>query len=279
MGTAQTFPLVFSQQEKDAKADRFSYAVYAVLDAMSTIPPDPNSRDSVLVQVMGNALGGNLGKVPAIGNTPDGKIGNSVISNEIRTHIKSIMRGVYDFNEVKEFQPDGVTRNWYPDPATNTGNAGFNAYNLNPFVWFVHVKLGLSGYGFSLDDDVADVGAEFSTHLKVAIGGLNGLNQAAEWTWGAPYGPVSGTGRIVKVIENNQEEYRIVDLPPDVVAQLHGLDPDVGPGARVTGPGIDPTRRLTIKILRGGTAVALDGPATEGATGTYRFAGPKDVLP
>jgi len=29
----------------------------------------------------------------------------------------------------------------------------FGIYNIDPYVWFVHVQLGFSGYGFSVDDD------------------------------------------------------------------------------------------------------------------------------
>ena len=44
---------------------------------------------------------------------------------------------------------------WYPPPSKNMYNTGYNVYNLDPFVWFVHQKVGLSGYGFSFDDDVS----------------------------------------------------------------------------------------------------------------------------
>src|SRR5262245_10914118 len=60
----------------------------------------------------------------------------------------------------------------------------------NPFVWFVHVKLGFSGYGFSLDDDTADVGAGGAPKLQLTVTGAGGLNNTNEWTIQAPYGPV-----------------------------------------------------------------------------------------
>ena len=65
-----------------------------------------------------------------------------------------------------------------------------------PFVWFVHEKLGLSGYGFSVDDDTADVGANGSNHLQMSIGGLGQLSNPLPWTAVGPYGPVSTAGTL-----------------------------------------------------------------------------------
>ena len=69
-------------------------------------------------------------------------------------------------------------------------SAPFNVYNLDPFVWFVHVRLGFSGYGFSVDDDTADVGAGGATHLQLTVTGTGGLKNTNVWTIQAPYGPV-----------------------------------------------------------------------------------------
>src|SRR5262249_36520125 len=71
--------------------------------------------------------------------------------------------------------------NWYPDPAKPTPGAtldtgagpraiDFGVYNLNPYVWFVHTQLKMSGYGFSLDDDVANTTANTNS-IEVAFGG------------------------------------------------------------------------------------------------------------
>jgi hypothetical protein len=116
-------------------------------------------------------------------------------------------------------------KQWYPDPrgvdvnGTFHGTLGqnFNAYNLDPFVWLVHKKMGLSGYGFSLDDDAADISGNFATKLGVSIGGLNGLPNHFEWSDGAPYGPVSGTATIAaaKYPENTGTPLNeIKGLPP-----------------------------------------------------------------
>ena len=58
-----------------------------------------------------------------------------------------------------------ATRFMVPDPSTHTDGTDYNVFNLDPFVWFVHQKLGLSGYGFSFDDDVSDVGAGGQAHF------------------------------------------------------------------------------------------------------------------
>jgi len=54
----------------------------------------------------------------------------------------------------------------------------------------VHVKLGFSGYGFSVDDDTADVGAGGATELQLTVSGTGGLKNKNPWTIQAPYGPV-----------------------------------------------------------------------------------------
>jgi hypothetical protein len=115
------------------------------------------------------------------------------ISATIRDMIKSVLRGVTDFTKFPEFD-SGNIQIWYPDPNEPRSGLKFNAFNLDPFVWFVHVKLGFSGYGFSLDDDTADVGAGGATQLQLTIGGVGGLPNTNEWTIQAVYGPVSGYG-------------------------------------------------------------------------------------
>src|SRR5262249_54589351 len=127
--------------------------------------------------------------------------------------IKSILRGVYDFIKV----PDQSL--WYPDPAKKTAGAtldtgkgaqpiDFGIYNLNPYVWFVHVVLHNSSYGFSLDDDVANTTAK-SNSIQVTVGGnayterLTPTSPQAPiiknletFTPGAPYGATQSQGFI-----------------------------------------------------------------------------------
>jgi hypothetical protein len=279
--SAEVQPLSLSFAEGDGRTTknyRFSEVVYAVMSAMSTIPAIAN-QGSRSTQLMFNVLGGNVGFIPAIGNAPANappNTGNPVISNVIRDDIKSIMRGVVDFKN------PATLGAWYPDPAVasagakvNSNAADFSVYNLNPFVWFVHKQLGLSGYGFSLDDDVADVGANGATKLAISVGGLggpdNGLSNKAQWSWGAPFGPVeSATGRTMK------DSKSLTDLTADAVAQVHGADPSNSLlGALVTGPGIAPGTTID-KI--GGTTVFLTKPATATASAStqnpYKFSAP-----
>src|SRR5207247_3864085 len=84
----------------------------------------------------------------------------------------------------------GTHTSWYPDPSEPHGKQLFNVFNLDPFVWFVHVGLGFSGYGFSVDDDTADVGAGGASQLQVTGTGTGGLKNTNPWTIQAPYGPV-----------------------------------------------------------------------------------------
>jgi len=261
------FTLTFAASAQ-AKAYQFSQVVYAVMSAMSTIPPN-SGLGSTSTQLMFNVLGGNLGMIPGI-VPPSGVV--PLISNELRDDIKSVMRGVYNFQAVPE-----STGEWYPNPATtndgaeiNSKPAKFDVYNLNPFVWFVHKQLGLSGYGFSLDDDVADVGAEGANQLQISVGGPQGLDQQVQWTWGAPYGPVSSvTGQISK------GSTELTNLNQDVVAEVHGTDANAGlVGAKVTGPGIGPGTTI-LQIVFGGTTVYLSKPAIingqASATNPYNF--------
>jgi hypothetical protein len=172
----------------------FAKKVYQIMAAMAQIPknPDPTTKTPHVLDLMNNVIGGNMG---FIFDTNDRRFSTDGlgISATIRDMIKSVLRGVTDFTQFGERASDGSLV-WYPDPAVPQGGLTFNAYNLDPFVWFVHVKLGFSGYGFSLDDDTADVGAGEATQMMVTVGGINGLPNTNQWTIQAVYGPVSGEG-------------------------------------------------------------------------------------
>ena len=89
------------------------------------------------------------------------------------------MRGVSNFEEFKEFGNPAhpFTSQWYPNPKEQVTGAlidgvqtdSYNVFNFNPYVFFVHKTLGMNGYGFSVDDDTADVGA-LGSHLQIAFG-------------------------------------------------------------------------------------------------------------
>lgn len=154
---------------------QFAGDVYEVMSVFSTAPqkvPDlPRS-----MELMVNSFGGNVGFLKTLPY--------NAISADVRDTLKHVMRGVPDFAVYPE------DTYWYPNPSVNTGgpNHPYNIFNLDPFVWFVHKKLGLSGYGFSFDDDAADVGADNTGTLSIAVGGLKGLPNQHEWFGGTPYG-------------------------------------------------------------------------------------------
>lgn len=81
-------------------------------------------------------------------------------SNCFRDAIKSVLRGVpYPYWSYNDSQ-------LYPVPSS--------AINLDPIVWFVHKKLEMSAYAFSVDDDLGNqelVGNGF----VIAVGGTEGL--------------------------------------------------------------------------------------------------------
>lgn len=170
----------------------FARSVYLVMASMAQIAEDPNTQTPHVLELMNNVVGGNMGFIfdtDARRFSPDGL----AVSARIRDRIKSVLRGVSDFEQYSEFDDQG-RRIWYPNPSDARGGLTFNAYNLDPFVWFVHVVLGFSGYGFSLDDDTADVGAGEATRFLMTLGGAGGLINSNEWTIQAVYGPVTGTG-------------------------------------------------------------------------------------
>jgi hypothetical protein len=165
---------------------------------------EPNN-DSVS-KFMQDVVGANMGFIftNQAKLTDDGKM----VTAMIRDMIKSVLRGVSDFTKYPDNVDDkGNHLTWYPNPKEDRGNQGFNVFNLDPFVWFVHVQLGFSGYGFSVDDDTADVGAGGASQLQLTVIDTGGLKNLNPWTIQAPYGPV----------KNVRLEYsgKSVDCRPD----------------------------------------------------------------
>jgi len=184
-----TGKLNFPEHEREPSRDPYLFAqkVYLIMASMNQIG-EPNN-DSVC-KYMQDVVGANMGFIfDAPGKaSDDGKM----VTSMIRDMIKSVLRGVTDFTEY----PDAVDASnkhlvWYPDPSKRAGGMPFNVFNLDPFVWFVHVKLGFSGYGFSVDDDTADIGAGGANHLQISVAGPKGLDNPHEWTIQAPFGPLT----------------------------------------------------------------------------------------
>ena len=260
---AKAFKYEFTA-DAQAKALQFGEVVYAVMQQFGTIPRETDRTASI--ELMGHIIGGNVAKIP------DQGAGNTDIRNEYRDASKSLERGVYSFRDIDE-----GTGQWYPDPGTKTPGATvngkeaqFNLYQLDPYVWLVHKKLGVSGYAFSLDDDKADVSAVGSTSLDLAIGGLQGLKNKAEWSFGAPFGPVvfdGGTG--------TGGQKLITGLNADKLNRLNNQSVAEGNyGAYVLGPGVQPETRVDVKVL--GTQVQTDKALVGSGSlpGTYSFYGP-----
>lgn len=164
----------------------FSQQVYLIMASMNQIGHPNNDSVSKYMQ---DIVGANMGFIftNAAKKTDDAQM----VIAMIRDMIKSVLRGVSDFTKYPDVVDDrGNHLSWYPDPAEAHGSQPFNIFNLDPFVWFVHVRLGFSGYGFSVDDDTADVGAGGASKLQLTVTGIGGLKNTNPWTIQAPYGPV-----------------------------------------------------------------------------------------
>jgi hypothetical protein len=164
----------------------FSQQVYLIMASMNQIGQPNNDSVSKYMQ---DIVGANMGFIftNAAKRTDDAQM----VIAMIRDMIKSVLRGVWDFTKFPDIVDDhGNHLSWYPDPKEHHGDQPFNIFNLDPFVWFVHVRLGFSGYGFSVDDDTADVGAGGASQLQLTVTETGGLKNTNPWTIQAPYGPV-----------------------------------------------------------------------------------------
>ena len=210
-------------------ANAFAQNVYVVMSTMGpTVKP---KTANAAIPLLGNIIGGNVG--PSF--LPNQ---NAAIQNAITNQIKSVLRGVPDFTNPQYSNPSL----WYPDPALKIGGQNFNVYNLDPFIWFIHEKLGLSAYAFGLDDDIGDVGAGGATQLDVSVGGLGGLPSQNPTTKvpypfanTANYGPVQGTVAQAPAVGSSV----ITGLPIQVVNQITGANfSNNTAGTLVNGPGV-----------------------------------------
>ena len=185
------YPLIgdqfqFSNEPERHDPYKFSQQVYLIMASMNQIG-HPNNDNAF--KFMQDIVGANMGFIftQQAKDSDDGKR----VTSMIRDMIKSVLRGVIDFTKDPDvIDGNGNHTSWYPDPAEPRGGQAFNVFNLDPFVWFVHVKLGFSGYGFSVDDDKADIGSEGQSQLQLSIAGTEGLKNPAEWSIQAPYGTV-----------------------------------------------------------------------------------------
>lgn len=165
----------------------FSQAVFLIMASMNQIGKPNNDSQCKFMQ---DIIGANMGYI--FDQPAKDSVDGQAVSGMIRDMIKSVLRGVSDFTKYPDIIESGtIHKYWYPDPAKATANQTFNVFNLDPFVWFVHVKLGFTGYGFSVDDDTADIGAAGANNIILTVAGKNGLPNQNVWTIQAPYGAVA----------------------------------------------------------------------------------------
>jgi hypothetical protein len=246
------------------QANAFAKVVYTVMNAFSKVPPTPNNFVPATAQILQNIVGCNVGKLTNASPMEKTQLTNDVIS---------LLRGVANFK---------VDTTWYPDPASATKHATvggvaakFNLYNLDPFVWFVHEDLKMSGYGFSVDDSSGFVGANGSKSLLISIGPTTDAIKMNPEPWSdvAPWGPVmSATG---KTTAGTKE---LTNLNKKILNQITTGDPSAGvAGAIVSGPGIEPgTTVLGINFTDGSVSLSKK---TTGGSGAYWFRGPNQTIP
>jgi hypothetical protein len=189
---ATPLDLVFDPSKTDPSRDpyEFSKQVYLIMASMNQIG-QPNNNN--VMKYMQDIIGANMGFIfnKKAQVSDDGKL----VTSMIRDKIKSVLRGVSDFTKFPDKMEKGEHVDWYPNPAAikahgYVGKQEFNVFNLDPYVWFVHDILKFSGYGFSVDDDTSDVGADGGTTIVVTVTGSTGLPNTAMWTAQAPFGPI-----------------------------------------------------------------------------------------
>ena len=185
------YPLSFTTAATP-KAQLFAASVYAAMASVATAST-PSAYLPEAMNLVSEVIGFNV-------TFPDRQLpGGPTLVGNIRDVVKSILRGVYDFNAV----PD--QSQWYPPPGNSTpgilSGQTFNVYNLDPYVWFVHSVQTLNAYGFSLDDDISNPGAggplvdenggtnHTPNNVQIQFGGTGRLSNPQEWfpviQWGA----------------------------------------------------------------------------------------------
>lgn len=248
---AKTFPLTFTKDQQQT-ALAFASSVYAAMFSESQIP-NYTVKNPIMPAAMSlvyTTIGCDVTNIPNA--KPVGAVEfNAQVEADIRDLIKSILRGVPDFTRVPEAQ-------WYPHPATWQGGQQFNVYNLDPYVWFVHEVLGLSGYGFSVDDDTSDVGAYASNytpqmervnpnHLEIVFSGLGQLPNQKKWYGNAQYGEITDIGTISNptdpdlpyagktiVTLTDQTKYWQIQPPGDTLIGAYVIGPGIPAGTIIT---------------------------------------------
>ena len=206
---------------------------------------------------MTNIIGGNQSTeyLPYQGNNSNPAYNVSTILTNMS---KSLLRGVPNFVS-SQFSNPAL---WYPDPALATGGLTYNAYNLDPVVWFIHAKMGLSAYSFALDDDFGNVNGPGANNLAISVGGLNGLPNPYPYSGREPWGVVTttGTAQTTTKIGNltNPTTPPGLNLQPGQVVNML-VQPDSNahtPGTLINGPGVKLGTSLLTTSIDGKTPSA-----------------------
>jgi hypothetical protein len=243
-------------------AQAFAETVYVVMSAWSASVPagTANAWNPLLVNIIGGNLGNNYLEHA-----------NTDVMNKLTNMSKSALRGVPDFTNPLFSNP----AQWYPDPALPAGGLTYNAYNLDPFVWLIHDKLGLTAYAFALDDDIGNVNAGGATHIDVSVGGLAGLTNKDPYTNTSPWGVVTTQ---VTAAQNNSSVLTGL-TNPQIVYQTAQYDyAHDTPGTLVNGPGVP--MGTTVQFLQipqdlSKSSVILSNPLDSDSTGAaFAFFGP-----
>jgi hypothetical protein len=240
----KTYPLTFSAGDTP-NAKLFAGSVYEAMSVQAVALP-PAAYLPATMNVVDHVIK-FYAKIPTY-EQPWG----SILVGEARDIVKSILRGVYDYYKV----PDQSL--WYPNPATATGGQKFNVYNLDPYVWFVHSVEQLTGYGFSVDDDVANPSAtgprgDDTNHapsdLQIGFAGTQGtgklsnakpLGNQKEWFPTTKWGSINTTATIGIQPDGIYKGYSVITLTgPNAIRTLNEIiTPGPGQvGAYIIAPG------------------------------------------
>src|SRR5262249_14908021 len=251
----------FAAGDPSKYALAFAQTVFTVMIAwsVSVAPGTANAWSPLMV----NIIGGNL-------NTLYLPNGNLDVVNALTLLSKSALRGVPDYTSPL-YSNQAL---WYPDPALPAGGQTFNVFNLDPYVWFVHRKLGLTAYAFSLDDDIGNVEGGGATQMNIGVGGLGGLVNSD------PYTATSQWGIVMSDSSTQGGTSTLASLTnPNVVGQIVGFDYSKNQaGTLVNGTGVAPgtyTQFTSIPSNPAQSSITLSSPLSSGASSeTYYFFGP-----
>jgi hypothetical protein len=266
-------PLVnlnFSNVSADEQATALDFAqtVYVCMSAWSTSVQSTPGAAPGWIQLLTNVIGGNL-------NTVFLPNANVNVVNTLTDMSKSALRGVPDFTSPLYSDP----AQWYPDPSLATGGLAYNAFNLDPYVWFVHDKLGLTAYGFALDDDIGNVNAGGATNIAFAVGGLTGLPNQDPYTNVSQFGVVQATASNTTKLSSQLSGLTGPNpVGSGVFAQIQAYDYDhATPGTLINGPGVAPGTTVQFTNLTPnltGSTIDLSNPLSASTTSpSYSFFG------